>query len=124
MDNDQLLREMDNKLNDIQGDVNILSTLNKELNKDELAKLIMRKFGSAPKQKLIWYHTDEETSTIQQLANKLDISESSVQNHVSSLTDKGLLRRKKKGRKSFYSKSEITMGIGIKGKIEEEEDIV
>lgn len=128
MTEDDLLQDLNRKvdnmqqdINDIQGDVNIISTLNKELNRSELIDLIEAKFGGSDYRRLIWYHADGNKTT-GDFSDILDASKSTVRNYLSELNSSGLIIKRGDGRPVRYDKAEITQGLGLKSEIEDELD--
>jgi hypothetical protein len=94
---DDLLRELNRKvdnmqrdINDIQGDVNILSTLNKERHRGDLINLIEGKFGRSDNKRRVWYYANGERDP-EGLSDAADIPIGSVYQCVSDLNREGLL---------------------------------
>jgi len=125
MEDDDLLRELNRKvdnlqrdINDIQGDVNILSTLNKERHREDLINLIEGKFGRSTNKRLCWYYADGTTDT-EDLAELVGTSQSTIRNNVSDLTQSGLLNKRSRNGTVHYGKAEITTDIGLESDLEE-----
>ena len=124
-DDEDLLRELNRKMNDmqrdindIQGDVNILSTLNKERHRDDLINLIEGKFGRSDNKRLTWYYANGERDP-QDLADVADIPLGSVYQCVSDLNREGLLIKNERDGTVYYEKAEISLDIGLENKIED-----
>ena len=124
-EDDDLLRELNQKaddmqsdINDIQGDVNILSTLNKEIHRDKLIDLIKGKFGRSDYKRLCWYYADGSVG-VAELAELIDTSESTIRNYVSEMNREGLLRREENDDGVNYNKTEISVDIGLEQEIAE-----
>lgn len=112
----QKLQKMDGKLNEIQGDVNILSTLNKEKDKELLKNLIRRKFGQSDRKRLIWCHCNGEVQ-IEELVEKTEIRKSNLSPLTSEMSRQGLLVKEEKVEGIFCKKAEITKRIGLESEI-------
>lgn len=124
-DND-LLRELNRKvenvqrdINDIQGDVNILSTLNKERHRDDLMNLIEGKFGRSDNKRRVWYYANGERDP-DRLSEAADIPIGSVYQCVSDLNREGLLIKDEQNGTVYYDKAEITVDIGLESRLEGE----
>lgn len=128
MDEDNLLRELNRKvdsmqrdINDIQGDVNILSTLNKERHRDDLINLIEGKLGRSDNKRLCWYFANGERNP-EDLSEAADIPIGSVYQCVSDLNRAGLLIKNERNGTVYYEKAEITRDVGLENRIEERFD--
>lgn len=127
-DEDDLLRELNQKadsmqqdINDIQGDVNILSTLNKEIHRDKLINLIEGKFGTSDAKRLVWYFANGERSP-QEIVEMVDMGRSSVYWALNQLNREGLVNKTEVDNTEYYDKAEITLDLGFEQRIEEEFD--
>lgn len=116
------LKSIQDDVNDIQGDVRVLSTLNKGLNLEELQNLIHDSFGSSKNKKLVWYYANG-TRTISEIADVADISRGSVDWAVNELNKSGWLVKHDKGNNVYYDKSEVSTNIGIEEELEKELDL-
>ncbi|GAB3679656.1 hypothetical protein GCM10028857_01330 [Salinarchaeum chitinilyticum] len=128
MPEDDLLRELNQKvdnlqrdINDIQGDVNILSTLNKERHRDDLMNLIEGKLGKSTNKRLCWYYADGSLDP-EGLAEEADIPIGSVYQCVSDLNREGLLIKNERNGTVYYDKAEISVDIGLESRLEDELD--
>jgi hypothetical protein len=124
-DND-LLRELNQKvdnmqrdINDIQGDVNILSTLNKERHRDDLINLIEGKFGRSDNKRRVWYYANGEREP-EDISDEADVPIGSVYQCVSDLNREGLLIKDEQDGTVYYDKAEITVDVGLENRLEEE----
>lgn len=115
------LEEIDEKVDKIQSDVNINTSMHKELNKKELRDQIMTKFGRGDTKKKIWYYAKEKL-TIGEFADKTGSTEGYMQNTLPSMDEEGLLNKKKKDGETVYFRNPTTEGIGIENEIEEQID--
>lgn len=127
-EDDDLLRELNRKvdnmqrdINDIQGDVNILSTLNKERHRNDLINLIEGKFGRSNNKRRVWYYANGERDP-EDLSDAADIPMGSVYQCVSDLNREGLLIKDERDGKVYYDKAEITVDIGLESRLEDEID--
>jgi len=127
-DDDDLLRELNQKvdsmqrdINDIQGDVNILSTLNKERHREDLMNLIQGKFGRSDNKRRVWYHANGKRNP-EDLSDAADIPIGSVYQCVSDLNREGLLIKDERNGTVYYDKAEITVDIGLERHLENEID--
>ncbi|WP_049897044.1 MULTISPECIES: hypothetical protein [unclassified Haloferax] len=127
-EDDDLLRELNRKvdnmqrdINDIQGDVNILSTLNKERHRDDLINLIEGKFGRSDNKRRVWYYANGERNP-ESLSDAADIPIGSVYQCVSDMNREGLLLKDERDGTVYYGKSEITLDIGLESRLEDEID--
>lgn len=116
------LQAIQDDVNDIQGDVRVLSTLNKGLNRAELKNLIHDSLGNSKNKKLVWYYADGRR-TNQEIAETADIPKGSVDWAVSELNKSGWLVKNERGNKVIYDKSEVCTNIGIEGEIEKDLDL-
>jgi len=124
-DDNDLLRELNRKvdnmqrdINDIQGDVNILSTLNKERHRDDLINLIEGKFGRSTNKRRVWYYSNGERDP-EDLSEEADIPIGSVYQCVSDLNREGLLIKNERDGTVFYEKAEISVDIGLEDRLED-----
>lgn len=127
-DDDDLLRELNRKvdnmqrdINDIQGDVNILSTLNKERHRDHLMNLIEGKFGRSDNKRRVWYYANGKRDP-DGLSDAAGIPIGSVYQCVSDLNREGLLIKDERDASVYYDKAEITVDIGLESRLEDEID--
>lgn len=127
-EDDDLLRELNRKvdnmqrdINDIQGDVNILSTLNKERHRDDLINLVEGKFGRSDNKRCVWYYANGERDP-DGISEAADIPIGSVYQCVSDLNREGLLIKDKRDGVVYYDKAEITVDIGLESRLEDEID--
>lgn len=127
-EDDDLLRELNRKvdnmqrdINDIQGDVNILSTLNKERHRDDLINLIEGKFGRSDNKRRVWYYANGERDP-EGLSDAADIPIGSVYQCVSDLNREGLLIKDERDGTVYYDKAEITVDIGLESRLEDQID--
>lgn len=119
---DRKLDSIQHDVNDIQGDVRVLSTLNKETNKPELRAQIHDKFGDSDARRKIWLVATSEKQ-VGELAEDADIPVGTVRRYASEMAEVGLLDRFKDGHETYYSRNEVTEGIGIEVEIHEDLDI-
>lgn len=113
MDFQKKLEQMDAKLDSIQGDVNVLATLNKEDNRETLLNLLNSKFGRSKNRRKVWLAADGE-KTLEEIADETGLSLGSVHPAASNLNDQGMLRKAVgEDGTTYYWKSEITTGIGL-----------
>lgn len=113
------LRSIQDDVNDIQGDVRVLSTLNKGLNLGKLQDLIHESFGSSKNKKLTWYYADG-SRTNQEIAEAAGIPKGSVDWAVRELNKSGWLVNHEKDGNVIYDKSEVCTNIGIESDLEKE----
>lgn len=116
------LKSIQDDVNDIQGDVRVLSTLNKGLNLQELQDLVHESFGTSKNKKLVWYYANG-SRTIQEIADVADISRGSVDWAVRELNKSGWLVNHERDGNVIYDKSEVSTNIGIESDIEKELDL-
>lgn len=122
---EKLNRKLDSiqrDVNDIQGDVRMLSTLSKETSKPELKAQIHNKFGESDARKKIWLVATKERQ-VGELAEKADVAPGTVRRYASEMAESGLLDRFKDGSKTFYSRNEVTKGIGVEAELMEDLDL-
>jgi len=112
------LQEMDNKLDNIQGDTNVQSTILKEDSKDNLIELYKRKFGRSKNRRRVWYHADEK-KTADELSEATGLSVSHIRNLTAEMTDLAILGKAENGRRKVYYRREITEGIGLEDHVED-----
>lgn len=110
------LQEMDNKLDNIDGNLNILSTSKKQESKGDLQKLFKRKFGRSDKKRLVWYYADEP-KTVDELSELVGTSESYIRNMVSDMN--ALLDKHEVENNTHYTRSEISVGIDLETHVED-----
>lgn len=129
MTDEDRLEEIDKKLdriqdnvNDIQGDVRVLSTLNKGLNREELLNLIHEHFGNSDSKKLTWYYANG-SRTIEEISEEADIAKGSVQWAVRELNKGGWLVRNEQNGNAIYDKAEVCTNLGIERELEKELDL-
>lgn len=113
------LKGIQDDVNDMQGDVRVLSTLNKGLNLEKLQDLIHESFGTSTNKKLVWYYADG-SRTIQEIADTADISRGSVDWAVRELNKSGWLVSHERNGNVIYDKSEVSTNIGIESDLESE----
>ena len=113
------LNNIQDDVNDIQGDVRVMSTLNKEFNREELIDRIHASFGTSENKKLTWYYANGER-TIQEIADEADIARGSVDWAVRELNKSGWLVEHKDDNNTIYAKAEVCINLGIKGDLEDE----
>lgn len=115
------LERIQDDVNDIQGDVRILSTLNKELNKGELKSEVYTKFGGSTAKKKIWYYADGEQS-VTELHELTGVAYATVSRYCNQMNKAGILVEHDSGSATYYKKAEVTEDIGIEQELEEEID--
>lgn len=121
---DEIGERLDNiqrDINDIQGDVNILSTLNKERHRDDLINLIEGKFGRSDNKRRVWYYADGSLDP-EELAETADVPVNSVYGCVADLNREGVLIKSERNGTVYYDKAEISIDIGLENRIEERID--
>lgn len=116
------LQSIQDDVNDIQGDVRVMSTLNKGLNLKELRDLIHESFGQSTNKKLVWYFADG-SRTIREIADVAEISRGSADWAVSELNKSGWLIKYERDGNVIYDKSEVCTNIGIERDLERELDL-
>lgn len=118
---DQKLDLIRDDVNDIQGDVRVMSTLNKELNKEELKAEVYTKFGQSTAKRKIWYYADG-TNSVSELAGLADIADATASRNCTKMSKSGILVEHDRGSSTYYKRAEVTEGIGIEQELEEEFD--
>jgi DNA-binding transcriptional ArsR family regulator len=127
-DKDQLndierrLESIQDDVNDIQGDVRVLSTLNKELSRDELVDLIRSSLGDSKSKKLTWYYASG-SRTIQEIADASDLSRGSIDWALGELNKSGWVVKHESEGNTIYDKAEVSTNLGIEQEIEDEFDL-
>lgn len=116
------LKSIQDDVNDMQGDLRVLSTLNKELNRDELLNLIQESFGKSKNKKLTWYYADG-TRTIGEIAEAAQIPDGSVMWAVRELQKSGWLVKHERDGNAIYKKSEVSTGLGLESVFAQEYDL-
>lgn len=122
---DEIERRLENiqdDVNDIQGDVRVLSTLNKELSRDELVDLIHSSLGDSKSKKLTWYYADG-SRTIQEIADAAEMSRGSIDWALRELNKSGWVVKHESGGNTIYDKAEVSTNLGIERDIEDEFDL-
>lgn len=112
------LQDMDDKLDNIQGDSNVQSQILKEDKKDKLLDLFKRKFGRSTNRRKVWYHADEKRTT-EELAEATGLSKSQVRNQTSDMVERALLNKAENGHRKVYYRNETTEGIGLEEHVED-----
>lgn len=112
------LQEMDDKLDNIQGDTNVQSQILKEDNRDLMVQLFKQKFGRSKNRRRVWYHADERR-TADSLVEATGLSLSQIRNLTSEMTELALLNKAERGDRTVYYRNESTEGIGLESHIEE-----
>lgn len=118
MDIEKKLNQMDAKLDSIQGDVNILSTLNKETRKEEVKDLLNSKFGRSKNKRKVWLAADGE-KTLEEIQEDIGIPMGSVHSAAADLNDQGLLRKRERDGMTIYWKAEISTDIGLEEDVQD-----
>jgi len=125
---DDLLHELNRKVdelrrdvNHIQGDTNIMATLNKERHTEDIINLIEGKFGRSDLKRKCWYYADG-TTTISDLTELTGSTRSTIENYVSELTRQGVLIKEEEDRNTYYDKADISTGVGLENRIEDRFD--
>lgn len=117
------LKRVEDDVNDMQGDVRVLATLNKGLNRKELVNLIHDFFGRSTRKKLAWYHADEPR-TVPEIARVAGIPERSARWAVSKLSKAGWLdEHERDDGELVYEKANVCTNLGIESTLEEELDL-
>jgi DNA-binding transcriptional ArsR family regulator len=123
--NEDLLQELNRKVdelrrdvNHIQGDTNIMATLNKERHTEDIINLIEGKFGRSDLKRKCWYFADG-TTTISDLTDLTGSTRSTIGNYVSELTRQGVLIKNEEDGDTYYDKAEISTGVGLENRIED-----
>jgi hypothetical protein len=112
------LQDMDDKLDNIQGDTNVQSQILKEQSKPELLDLFKRKFGTSDNRRKLWYHADERMTT-DELVEATRLSKSQIHNLTSDMVEKALLNKAENGHRKVYYRNETTVGIGLEDHVED-----
>ena len=112
------LQDMDDKLDNIQGDTNVQSQILKEQSKPELQDLFKRKLGRSKNRMKVWYHADERRTT-DELSEMTGMSPSQVRNHTSEMVERALLNKAEDGQRKVYYRNETTEGIGLEDHVED-----
>lgn len=112
------LQEMDDKLDNIQGDTNVQSQILKQQSKSALLDMFKRKFGKSTNRRRVWYYADEER-TVDDLVELTGIDRSQIHNLTSEMIDLALLAKSESGRRKVYYRREITEGIGLEKHVED-----
>ncbi|WP_327053157.1 hypothetical protein [Halomicrococcus gelatinilyticus] len=127
-DQEDLLNELNRKIdelrqdvNHIQGDTNIMATLNKERHTDDIINLIEGKFGRSDLKRKCWYYADG-TTTISDLTELTDSTRSTIENYVSELTRQGVLIKEDRDGNTCYDKADISTRVGLENRIEDRFD--
>lgn len=116
---DRKLDSIQRDVNDIQGDMRMLTNMNKETSKSELKSQIHDKFGTSTARKKIWLEADG-SMTVGELAGAADVAEGTVRRYASEMAEAGVLDRFKDGNETYYARADITEGIGIEEEILED----
>lgn len=116
------VKRIEDDVSDMQGDVNVLATLNKGLNRKELIDLIHDSFGTSDNKKLTWYYANGSLSN-EEIAEAADIPKGSVDWAVRELDKSGWLSRHEEDGKVTYSKTNVSKNLGIESTLEDELDI-
>ena len=112
------LQDMDDKLDNIQGDNHIQSAVLKEDNRDTLQKAFKREFGRSKNRRKVWYYADEERTT-DELAELTGMSKSQIRNHTSYMVEHALLNKAENGDRKVYYRSPATEGIDLEDHVED-----
>jgi DNA-binding transcriptional ArsR family regulator len=112
------LQEMDDKLDNIQGDTNVQSQILKEDKKDKLLDLFKRKFGRSTNRRKVWYFASEKR-TAESLSEATGLSISQIRNLTSEMTELALLNKAERGDRTVYYRNESTEGIGLEDHVED-----
>jgi|GEM_PF-2779631 len=112
------LQEMDDKLDNIQGDTNVQSQILKQQSKQALLDMFMRKFGKSTNRRKVWYYADEKR-TVDELVELTGIDRSQIHNLTSEMIDIALISKAEDGRRKVYYRREITEGIGLEEHVED-----
>jgi DNA-binding transcriptional ArsR family regulator len=115
---EERLREIEARLDMVQGDVNIIATLNKERDRDLAEELVSRRFGRSDNKRLCWYYADNER-TISDISEETGIRERNVRTHLAELNDDGLLTKREEAGNTYYRKAKMTTGLGIESQVED-----
>jgi DNA-binding transcriptional ArsR family regulator len=125
---DDLLHELNRKIdelrqdvNHIQGDTNIMATLNKERHTDDIINLIEGKFGRSDLKRKCWYYANG-TTTISDLTELTGSTRSTIENYVSELTRQGVLIKEEEDGNTYYDKADISTGVGLENRIDDRFD--
>lgn len=106
------LREMDEKLDDIQGDVSILAAVNKEKDRVTIKNLINRVFGTSQRKRRCFYYCNDKR-TIREIGEMANVAESNVRTILAKLNKEGLVAKREEDGHAIYRKKPITQGIGL-----------
>lgn len=112
------LQDMDDKLDNIQGDTNVQSQILKEQSKDKLRNLFKRKLGTSTNRRKVWYNADVKRTT-EELAEATGLSKSQIRNLTSDMVEKALLNKSEAGDRKVYYRNETTEGIGLESDVKE-----
>lgn len=104
------LQEMDDKLDNIQGETSVQSRILKEESRDKLQKLFKRELGRSRNRRKVWLHADEKR-TAEELAEATGLSKSQVRNLVSEMTT--MINKEERGSRTVYYRSRTSEGIGL-----------
>lgn len=115
------VNELKRDINHIQGDTNILATLNKEQHTEDIINLIEGKFGRSDLKRKCWYHADGST-TISDLTDLTGSTRSTIENYASKLTRQGVLIKEESDGTTYYDKADISTGVGLEQRIEDRID--
>lgn len=122
---DELLervKSIQDDVNDMQGDLRVLSTLNKGLNREALVNLIHDSFGRSKNKKLTWYFADG-SRTVPEIARAAEIPERSARWAGNELNKAGWLVEAEQDDPVIYRKADVCTGLGIESTLEEELDL-
>lgn len=113
------LREMDDKMDRIRGHVNVIATLNKELNREQLLEQCKKKIGPSLEMQRLWYFS-RDPRTIPELQSLAEVKATTIGSSLKRLHDRGMLEKNELSDQVRYYQNEVTQDIGIDKWIESE----
>lgn len=116
-DDQETLERIEEKVDKIQGDVNINTNINKMVNKGPVKDHFLQKLSSDTRRK-IWYHATEKR-TVEELAELADSSKSSVYNIAPEMNNDGLLNVERVDGSKHYFRNPTTEDIGLEREVKE-----
>lgn len=111
------VRELNDKVDKVRGHVNVLATMNKELNREALVKTLQKKIGTSLANQRLWYYADKPR-TIAELQRLGGIPEGSMNKTLSRLHGKGILDKNELSNPVRYYRDEVTQDLGLEKWVE------
>lgn len=106
------LREIDDKLDRVRGDVNVLATINKQRDRERLLELCKDKIGKSLDMQRLWYHAKTPKS-ISELCAISKVKLDTGGRYLRRLHERGMLVRNETVSPVTYVRSEVSEDIGV-----------